>query len=154
MALNLTNRIKDLYNNRLRIRGVVFKGLGVASQTLAKQMEIFKHTIPNLRNYHVGTINVLTEKAIVFNKPPIQTDFIQWTKDFPPEQFKFVPCEIECNGRRIKAMVYIPSWSPHTPSTRKWEIIASENLGVVESGDSVTLIFPKYIRSRTWGALI
>jgi len=150
----LINRLKDFYHDRLRIQCIVFKGLGVASKTLEQQMKIFSLTIPNLRNYHVGTINVLTEKAIIFNKPPIQTDFIPWTKDFPPEQFKFVPCDIECNGRRIKAMVYIPSWSPHTPSTRKWEVIASENLGIVESGDSVTLIFPKYIRSQTWGALI
>lgn len=154
MTLNLINRIKDFFNTNLRIRGIVFKGLGVASKTLEKQMQIFKHTIPNLRNYHIGTINVLTEKVIVFNKPPIQTDFIQWDKDFPHEQFKFVPCEIECNSRRIKAMIYIPSWSPHTPSTRKWEVIASENLGKVESGDLVTLIFSDYIVNRKWAALI
>lgn len=152
MALHLINRISDVWNNNLRIRGLVFKGLGVASKTLEKQMEIFKHTIPNLRNYHIGTINVLTEKAIVFNKPPIQTNFIQWTKDFPPEQFKFVSCEIEYNAKRVKAMIYIPSWSQHTPSTRKWEVIASENLGRVESGDNVTLIFSDWMDNRKWGA--
>lgn len=154
MAFHLINKICDLYSRRLRIKGAVFKGLGVASKTLEQQMQIFKYSIPNLRNYHVGTINVLTEKALVFNNPPIQTDFIQWTKEWPPEKFQFVPCEIEANGRRCKAMIYIPSWSPHTPSVHKWEIIAAENLGSVEPGDNVTLIFNDHICNRKWGAII
>ncbi len=150
----LLNRLSDWWHNRLRLRGLIFKGYGEASKTLKYQLPHFKKCLPDLENYHLATINVMLEKPVQFNGYAAVTPWLKWKKDYPPESFLFVACEIETKHNRCRAFIYIPSNSPHTASCHKWEVIAEESLPFITTGEEITLIFDYPHYSTKYAACI
>lgn len=51
-------------------------------------------------------------------------------------------------------MVYIPQFSPHSPSCSKWEVMVEKEIPGVTSGCEVALIFQKPFTATNYGAVI
>lgn len=138
----------------LTIDGIVFGGFGQARKLMMVQRKYIAEHFADFKNYRAGTINIFSEKALVFNSPTIKTPWLKWHKNYAEEMFLFVPCKLICDNQEYEAMVYMPSNSPHASSTRKWEIICKRNVINLTVGCKIQLVFDNPIANEEWGCLI
>src|SRR5260370_40986210 len=105
----------------------VQKGLGAGSANLRTQLPLIAEEFPWVRDYHVGTINVVLENGLLVLSPDHRTRRIDWAPEHAPgEVFDLLRVEFEPakGGKICAACLYIAHNSPHRSDLRIHEIIA------------------------------
>ncbi|MDD5773950.1 MAG: hypothetical protein PHX78_10845 [bacterium] len=121
----------------MKIKGKIQKGFGAASSiNIPKQKPFFKKYIPNIDSYHTGTINLLLDAPLVISSPDIETEPIEWVKNFT-EIFGFLKIKFETippsQDMPLDALIYIPYRSPYYTNHFYKEIMAPKiNLEGIE----------------------
>lgn len=118
-----------MFENKIKIKGKVQKGLGEAHNTIKEQMPYFKECFPEVTICKPGTINVLLEKPIVIVTPDFSTPPIPWHPAFKlvkgGETFSFVRITLEIVGLpQTNAWIYKAQFSPYRDNPYYLEILA------------------------------
>lgn len=143
-------------NNWKRVRGTVVEGHGVASGvgddprfpagTLVLQRPFFKKHGIDLTQYYPATLNVsIAPSQYALKEPKYTLRDIEWTDEFPPEDFSFVDCRvIHSSGDPHEGLIYYPhpdTKPDHFQSPGVLEIITTF-MPEVTYGDEVVIEYP------------
>jgi hypothetical protein len=111
----------------ISIEARIVKGMGSASENLARQLPLIAQEFPEIAGCHLGSINLELAAPLVVFGSDHRTKSIAW-RDVQPraEIFDFIRIEFEApsGGMRIKAWLYIAHHSPHRNTPRIHEVIA------------------------------
>lgn len=125
------------------IKGVVKKGLGIATMTIGLQKPIFfEKGLPMANKLNVGTINLeLLSLTLIPNRYDFFFSNINWSPDFPIESFGFIKIVSIKHGNKEYSepgYLYFPSKSPHVGNFSQVEIISIPIINL-EYGDTLEI---------------
>lgn len=116
------------------VPGTIRKGCGFAAGCLTLQFPHVIKEFPEIRECHMGTINVVLDISLIVVAPDYRTQRIAWDPSRPEiiEDFGFLRIQFEhpSSGQSAPAWIYISSGSPYRRFPHMHEVIAKklENL--------------------------
>jgi YD repeat-containing protein len=111
------------------LRAWIIPGLGVAQETLARQLPLISQEFPEVAGCHPGTINLEFESPIEVTQPDHRTVPLAWTPSGrTTEVFDLVRVELEFDElpARVPAWLYVAHGSPHRCTPTVHEVIARQ----------------------------
>ncbi len=119
------------------LQGKTFQGLGVAGETLKRQLPLIARRFPEIGGAWPGTINVELRQSLVVTHPSHRSEPVSWRKDSDaPEVFDFLRIEFALpEDLWIPAWLYIAHNSPHRQSLKRHEILLPEHIPGVDPED-------------------
>lgn len=99
------------------VPGTIRKGCGFAAGCLTLQFPHVIKEFPEIRECHMGTINVVLDISLIVVAPDYRTQRIAWDPSRPEiiEDFGFLRIQFEhpSSGQSAPAWIYISSGSPY-----------------------------------------
>ena len=119
----------------INIKGTIVKGIGAAKQTLRLHMPYFVQLFPEIKDCHLGSINLKLEVGLRVFDPDFTTPLIPWAGP-PGEQFSFLRIEFEgpIGTPHRRAWIYMPHGSPHRYNPFSVEVITKDEVEGITYG--------------------
>lgn len=128
-GLDIMMKKNPEFCQKIALEACIISGLGVANETLSRQLPLISKYFPEVNSCYRGTINLEVECPLIVTTPDYRTEPLAWTPSGKTtEVFDLLRIELELQTdqktRRVPAWLYIAHSSPHRRTPTIHEVIA------------------------------